>query len=232
MKKLALTLAFVGFASMLGSVAAQQASTETVPMQVFTPAGAFGGGGLTAGAFYPPASGDVATLTRRQECVSHTISTTGLPPGAYTNWWVVYNNPSACTSPDSAIGSKCGLPDLLVPGPQPAVYIATGNVVGANGVGSFQDRHCVGNDLGIIGQQNVLGTPYGVVNTQGSEIHLIVKYHGVVPSDTRPGSRGFEEFRAQTTSLLGLCGENANAIDFGPPFGVQCFDPQIAVFSP
>ena len=167
MKKLLLILAVAVGA--VGGANAQQSVTQTAPMQPFLPAGAAGGGVLEPGTFFPPTSGGSATLTRGSECVAYTISTTGLPAGGYTNWWVVFNNPSACSFPEPMLGMQCGVPDLFAAETQAATFLATGDLVGDSGVALFTDRHCVGDSLGMLGSQNAFGTPYGILDPQGAE---------------------------------------------------------------
>ena len=43
-----------------------------------------------------PVRSSEAELSRNGDEVWADINTKRLPPGEYTNWWVVFNNPSAC----------------------------------------------------------------------------------------------------------------------------------------
>jgi hypothetical protein len=69
-------------------------------------------------------------------------------------------------------------------------------------------------------QQHIFGP--GLVNPKTAEVWVIIKYHG-------PASDDPDELYLQTHTLQGLCEEGANAYDLGPGFGIQCFDPQIAI---
>jgi len=185
----------------------------------FQPAGDFGGGVLEAGTFFPPTEGGESTLSRGDNWISYTLQTTGLPAGAYTNWWVILNHPDECANPDPTVGSQCGLGDAFLPDPSPSVFWATGGVVQDDGVGHFQARIFVGDDLGIPGEQFLFGP--GLLNPKGAEVFLIVKYHG-------PASDDPDVLRGQTYTLLGSCSEGANA----DASSMQCFDPQFAFHVP
>ena len=198
---------------------------------VFGPAGDIGGGVLTPGDIFPPMGADRAILKRDGKCLSYRIKTSGLPPGAYTNWWGTWNEPGNCTDQTSFPGSQCGLGDLG--NPDLGVFWATGGIVGDDGIGRFKDEYCVGEDRGfpanfaiephVAPLQDVQGP--GLLNPKGAAVWIIIKYHGPVAAD--PGARYH-----QLNSLLGACLEGANAFDFGPGIGVHCFDPQFAFFNP
>ena len=133
------------------------------------------------------------------------LHTTGLPAGAYTNWWIIFNNPDGCAG-------ECGLPDVFPGGPSnPSVFWATGGVVQDNGVGNFQATIDEGEpSKGPDGF--LLGT--GLMDAANAEVHIIIKYHG-------PASNDPDDFFLQTYTLLGLCDDRANALPDG-----NCFDPQ------
>jgi hypothetical protein len=230
-----------GFLTMLSSATAKSdgkrfekhGRLQKAEVQVFDVAGEVGGGVLTPGSAFPPRHGSKAILKRTNKCLRYKMLTTGLPPGAYTNWWVVWNKPEACVD-QSVPGSQCGLGDLL--NPDLGVFWADGGVVGRNGVGYFDSERCIGVDLGFppTPAGDTFGPPVpplqhvqgpGLVNTKTSVVWLIIKYHG-------PASANDAILYHQTRSLLGACFEGANAVDFGDPFGVQCFDPQFAIFDP
>ena len=59
---------------------------QTTFVQAFAAAGSIGGGVLVPGTRFPSTGGSSATLLRGASCLEYTIDTTGLPPGAYTNW--------------------------------------------------------------------------------------------------------------------------------------------------
>jgi hypothetical protein len=115
-------------------------------------------------------------LVRTDSGVSMTIQTNDLPPAAFTNWWVVFNNPEFCQFP-SAVDGICGGNDFPPPfgAGDPAVEVdfifATGNVVGNNGKGGFA-AHLQEGDLG----GSLLGI--GLLDARKAEIHLVVRSHG------------------------------------------------------
>ncbi|NND32424.1 MAG: hypothetical protein HKN76_07510 [Saprospiraceae bacterium] len=191
----------------------------------FMPAGPFGGPTnlLVPGTFFAPTKGSNVHLLRGKNFIQFQMHTTGLPAGAYTVWYIIFNNTDICTTPNPA-GGFCGEPDLF--GDETAVVWATGGIVQSNGVGNFGDRIRVGEERS---ETIILGSDidFPLTNPAGAEVHLIVKYHGAASSDP-------DVLYGQTHTLLGNCGENdgANSFDGGPGFGIQCFDPQLAVFPP
>ena len=134
-------LAAIGFVS-LGLLPAAADQIEDV--QTFMPAGPIGPL-LTPGTFYPPAEGDQGILKRKQDRLEFEIKTTGLPAGAYTVWWVVFNNFDECDGP-------CNPPDLFNPAVGGSVFYATGGIVedegGGLGSACFRDVHFVGRITG------------------------------------------------------------------------------------
>lgn len=195
------------------TAAAAATRTTVAPVVAFQAAGAVGGGVLVPGTTYPPTRQKIGVLRRGRDWVRADIRTSGLPPGAYTVWWVIFDNPAACTGP-------CGEDDLLAPEPRVSVLWATGGVVGPHGFGNFRATYRAGDDLGQPGRQHILGD--GSLDPARAEIHNIIKYHG-------PASPDPAVLHEQTTTLMGACDHGANAVDLGPPFGVQCFDPQAVV---
>ena len=96
-------------------LAKQQERAAVTIFQAAGPAGARGV--LTEGDEFEPTKGGFSILHRGKDWISYNIHTTGLPAGAYTNWWVIFNNPDGCDG-------ECGLSDLA-PG-NPSVFWATG----------------------------------------------------------------------------------------------------------
>jgi len=190
-------------------------------VEVFMPAGKFGGekNVLKPGTTFPPIDGGHATLRRGYDYIQFNLHTTGLPPGAYTIWYVIFNDPSSCSE-------GCGENDLLLP--KTGVVWATGKVVGENGIGNFRDKLYVGERRDPGTQEAVLGEALEspLYDPKGAEVHLIVKYHG-------PASDDPHVLYEQTHTILGSCGpeDGANSFDAGD-FGIQCFDPQAAIFFP
>jgi hypothetical protein len=119
--------------------------------------------------------GSLSKLVRTDRGVSMTIHTSDLDPGPHTNWWVIFNNPAACS------GGVCGEDDVFVfdngnligtPGVNLSILRAAGNIVGNNGVGNFAGHLNVGDTTEQIG-----GSGNGLENPRGAEIHLIVRSH-------------------------------------------------------
>jgi hypothetical protein len=115
----------------------------------------------------------VSNLVRTDHGVSMTIKTNMLDPGAYTNWFVIFNDPSQCGS------FPCGEGDLDPSdsnGVGSSVAFATGNVVDASGEGGFAAHLSEGDTNGAL-----FGP--GLLDSRAAEVHLIVRYHGpVIPA--------------------------------------------------
>jgi hypothetical protein len=160
---------------------------------------------VTLGAY--AADNSHAKLTTWQASDGTVIGSPTLPAGAYTNWWVIFNNPDACGPPG------CGGKDFPFNGGDPAVdasvLFATGGVVTDNGVGHFR-AHLEEGDL----SGEVLFGP-GLTTADGAEIHIIVRYHG-------PAGVG-DVLAAQTTTFGGGCSNVPNPYPIFP-----CYDPQAA----
>jgi hypothetical protein len=125
-----------------------------------------------------PAVG-ASILTRHDDSVEMSVHTTGLEPGhVYTVWWVVFNNPDACSDecdendvPMDAPGYKEGQepPDPAV---QASMIWATGLIVGADGTADFRARLEVGDTTSAV--------EFGpsLIDPMNAEIHLPVRSHG------------------------------------------------------
>lgn len=152
--------------------------------------------------------GSAATLVRNASGVTMTLQTSGLPAGAYTTWWVIFNNPAACSN------GVCGEDDLPAFGGAPAVnasvVFATGHVVSENGTANF------GAWLGVGETDGALFGP-GLVNVYGAEIHNVVRSHGEVLPAFMP---------SQISSFNGGCPAGT------PPGPNSCFNVQGAIHKP
>jgi hypothetical protein len=72
------------------------------------------------------------------------LHTAGLPRGAETTvWWIVFNNPAACTT--RTVHARCGAADLLNEAAQPAVVYGSHQAIGRDGQGVFRVRLSVGD---------------------------------------------------------------------------------------
>jgi hypothetical protein len=145
----------------------------------------------------------VSDLVRTNHGVSMTLDTSGLEPGAYTNWFVIFNHPENCGT------FPCGEVDVDPSdgnGVGSSVVFATGNVVDSSGLGGFGAHLSEGNTSGAL-----FGP--GLLDARAAEVHLIVRYHGPVIPALMPG---------QIHSVGGGCGPGLFA----------CVDVQAAVHVP
>lgn len=151
----ALAVAFVGAFAMPATASARRYTSQVVVMPAGTEA----------------VPGAWARLVTNDSGASATIHTRQLEAdAAYTVWWVVFNNPAACTkNPSGPI--LCGASDLGTASVQASVLYATGHVVGNDGAASFGAHLAVGDTDGAL-----FGP--GLTNPAGAEIHLIVRTHG------------------------------------------------------
>ncbi len=144
------------------SVQAAPASRDTANVEVF-------------GAGSPVAPGvAVSTLVRNDNGVAMTIHTIGLPADtADTVWWVVFNNPAACSH--GMGGVRCGAGDLFVPSVMASVQFATGHIIGADGVADYGAYLREGDTSGC-------ATPAlpcnGLASARKADVHLVVRTHG------------------------------------------------------
>jgi hypothetical protein len=120
--------------------------------------------------------GASSKLVRTDRGVSMTIDTNDLDPGAYTNWWIIFNNPGECTNPIPAIGAACSPDDFGNQDVEGSVLYATGNVVDEDGEGGFAAHLKMGDTGGAL-----FGP--GLLDSRGAEIHILVRGHGpVIPA--------------------------------------------------
>lgn len=165
-----------------------------------------------------------STLHRNKNGITANFKATGLHPGAYTIWWVIWNNPQQCATP-----GECNDGDFATPvevGVE--VMYAGGHVVGQNGKGNFSAHLNAGDDTPesmntAFGFPSVGGLAIG--NTFDSEIHIVLRTHG--PAVPRVVNE-------QISSYRGGC-DNPFLYD---PFTVypnvigECADIAAAVFAP
>ena len=92
---------------------------------------------------------------------------------ALTVWWVIFNDPSACLTPD-----ECGLGDLDTVAVDACVLHATGQVTDPSGaavlVATLFETDAAG--VGCIAGNTTDG---GLKDPMGAEIHLVVRSHGL-----------------------------------------------------
>ncbi len=166
---------------------------------------------LSTGTMYKFAdNSEVGTsaLRRGAEAIVLDIETTKLEPGyAYTVWWVVFDEPTACTDYD------CGSDDVaaaMAGGPNLAdlsiIGAADGSVIPASGNARYR---------GILEKNDASQAMFGdgLDNPATAEIHYVIRSHG-------PAIPGL--IKEQTTTFNGGCLEGqANA--------GQCVNVQFAI---
>jgi len=160
-------------------------------------------------------NGSAAKLTRSESAVGLSVNTTELLPGAYTLWWVLFNNPEACV--DGCSGEDLGNPAVMG-----SVFFATGGVVDRDGVGQFRAHLQEGEMPGGAGAVLMPGPP--LLDAQRTEIHVVLRYHGPVVERI---------LMKQLTTHWGGCSLAAPAVVVDPVPGDRvypCYDPQAAVF--
>ena len=109
-----------------------------------------------------------ATLTRTKKSVTAGIFTTGLDTwAAYTIWWIVWNDPSACEG-------ECGEDDLFIAGN--SIFYAGGFVTGGDGSANV----IVQMTPGVVNKGIELFNGKGLDKKKvfKAEIHLIIRSHG------------------------------------------------------
>ena len=119
-------------------------------------------------------------LVRTDTGVSAELVTTGLPAGAYTCWFVVFNNPEQCALYDELGPGSCGLElsDFL-PASEGGTTgfgfaFADGKIVDESGMATFGGHLKQGDVL----MNDFLELDEVLEDPRTAEIHLIVRYHG------------------------------------------------------
>jgi hypothetical protein len=169
--------------------------------------------------------GSSATLKRDESAVWVRVNTTELLPGAYTNWWVIFNNPSACTDP-------CDLDDLFNltqrAAVQSSVLFGAGGVVRHTGVGHFV-AHL---EEGVLptgpGQ---VGFGPGLLNAEGAEIHYLIRYHGPASADPVILQKQVSHIAGGCFNLAPTPGQPGNDPVVAHRL-FPCYDIQAAMFPP
>ena len=165
-------------------------------------------------------NGSQAKLTRGDGEIWITVKTTELPVGAYSNWWVIWNDPGSCTEGNAPL--LCGGGDIVLGQGDVSIFWAAGGVTNRNGVGHFSAHLEEGpvpaglfdgdNATDPADQVRIPGN--GLVSAQASEVHYIIRYHGPAQSDP-------VDLASQTDTIGGFC----DTTDTG-----DCYDPQATGF--
>jgi len=167
-----------------------------------------------------PVSADAwATLVRRPDGVSFSIRTDTLRPHhAYTVWFVVINNPSACAA------SPCSGPDIVLnPATDSQVTYGAGHISGGGGRGGFAGSFAAGPIEGWL-------PGGGLWDPMTAEIQLVINDHG--PKLTSYMPEMTHTYRAGCTdaSIPPIFPASARADGTPGPNACQLY--QMAVFQP
>ncbi len=165
-----------------------------------------------------PAVG-ASILTRHANSVEMRIHTTGLEPGhAYTVWWVIFNNPDACSDdcdeddfPEGVPAAKVG-DEPADPEVQASVLWAAGGIAGSDGTADFHARLLVGEPP----MPPEFGP--GLTDPLNAEIHLPVRSHGLAVVG---------RVAEQLSTINGMC--NFTKPD---PGSNKCLNVQVATHKP
>lgn len=155
-------------------------------------------------------TGGWSHLTRLDDMVLATLEVVGLNPGdAVTLWWVVFNDPAACS------GGECGEDDFAdVTVAQISVGNATGGVVKADGT----------MELGAVLREGP-GEPDGhqvlfaatdsgnfLDEASDAEIHFVVQIHG----QARGGKKLLEQITYFEANCTPACADVQFAVHLAP----------------
>lgn len=118
-----------------------------------------------------------STLHRNKNGITVNFKAEGLIPGAYTIWWVIWNNPEECAVPGACVDTDFANAANV----QVEVLYAAGHVVGKNGKGNFSAHLKAGDDSESINQSFFGLPPAGGLqagNTYKAEVHVVLRTHG------------------------------------------------------
>ena len=169
-----------------------------------------------SGAVTPDAN---ATLVRRPDGVSFRVRTAQLRPHhAYTIWFVVINNPSACAA------RPCSGPDILLnPDTDSQVSYGGGHVSGGSGMGGFAGAFRAGSIEGWL-------PAGGLWDPMTAEIQLVLNDHGPMLPAYMPEMTHTYRAGCTDASLPGIFPASARADGTPGPNACQLY--QVAVFAP
>lgn len=162
-----------------------------------------------------------SNLRRNKNTISMNYKVEDLTPGyAYTVWWVIWNNPESCSTPNACIEPDFAIADDV----KVEVLYAAGNVVGGSGKGNFSGSLKENDTSGSI-NESVFGLPSygGLLDAQNAEVHLVLRSHG-------PAIPG--EVNEQINTYPGGCSINFPAFTEIPDEVGECGDYMAAIFAP
>lgn len=160
-------------------------------------------------------TGGQSVLTRTEGMVLITVEAASLRAGdAFTLWWIVFNDPAACSAPgcgeDDIVNEDGSLNEAGIMAAGIGIGHATGNLARADGTTEFGGRLIRNDDSGAhqivvpagLGDANVLMTASGL----DAEVHVVVQSHG----RAREGNR----LLRQLTSFQAACNPRCRDIQF------------------
>ena len=159
-------------------------------------------------------TGGQSTLTRTEDMVHVTVEARLRAGNAYTLWWVVFNDPSACSAPgcgeDDIFNEDGSLNEAGIRAAGIAIGHATGNLARADRTTEFGGRLMRNDASGAhqivfpagLGSENVLMTASGL----DVEVHVVVQNHG----KARKGLR----LLRQLTRFQKGCNPNCKDVQF------------------
>ena len=190
--------------ALAGSVSSQSTGSSNVKTTI-APVHPFGSSAVI------PAAG--ASLSRNNDGVLGTISTSGLTPGhVVTLWWAIFNNPEFCANP------TCATSDFNNPAVNGSLQFGGGTIADAGGRADFSGYLSVGDNTGFFLNPmfpNLPNPAPGIVDTKKAQIHMAIRSHGFPNADPAI-------FQQQLSSFPGGCSVAV------PP----CATLQAAVFFP
>lgn len=113
-----------------------------------------------------------AWLLRTRRGVTARLRVAGLDAGAYTVWWLIWNNPEACGA------DGCNDGDFGDPAIDVDIGYATGHVVSHHGTATFTANLTENEFLTGFPAEFGIASGSGLIASDQAEIHLIVRSHG------------------------------------------------------
>lgn len=114
-----------------------------------------------------------ARLVRNDHGITTRMELSGLEPGVYTLWWVVWNAPEHCDTEHACVES-----DLFNSDTEVAIGGGGGRVVGSNGRLHLAASLSEGEEL--TGFPTEFGIPLAddLADARHAEVHLVLRHHG------------------------------------------------------
>ena len=112
-----------------------------------------------------------AVLRRRDDRIETRIEAADLTPGdVVTLWWVIFNNPEACTV--GFAGRTCGAGDLGNADVRASVLYGGGDIADEPGRARYDSTLIVGEDVSELA---IFGP--GILWPHGAEVHVVLRTH-------------------------------------------------------